>query len=116
MFQAYANEEDEGERSNFIGVSFVTGKSSPNYLARLRCHGKQYHCGYFSNTLEAAQAINAKCVEFDIPLKNPAVGLPEKKPQVRFFSKTKKLKNLSYRRFRCKKKIIIYNRRTHALY
>ena len=94
MFQAYANEEDEGERSNFIGVSFVTGKSSSNYLARLRCDGKQYHCGYFSNTLEAAQAINAKCVEFGIPLKNPEVGLLECEPQVSFILKTRKLKKV----------------------
>jgi hypothetical protein len=35
------------------------------------------------NELEAAQAVNAKCVELDISLKNPEVGLPDKR-QVRF--------------------------------
>jgi len=30
--------------------------------------------------LEAAQAVNAKCVELNIPMKNPEVGLPESKP------------------------------------
>jgi hypothetical protein len=41
------------------------------------------------NESEAAQAVNAKCVEFDIPLKNPEVGLPENKAEVRFISNRK---------------------------
>jgi hypothetical protein len=41
------------------------------------------------NKLEAAQAVNAKCVELDIPLKNPEVGLPENKPEVSFISNRK---------------------------
>jgi hypothetical protein len=28
--------------------------------------------------------VNAKCVELDIPLKNPEAGLPENKSKVRF--------------------------------
>jgi hypothetical protein len=38
----------------------------------------------FFNELEAAQAVNLKCVELEIPLKNPEVGLPKNKPKVRF--------------------------------
>ena len=85
-------DECEEKQKTFIGVS-LNSKSS-NYLARLFCHGKVYHCGYFSNKLEAAKAVNAKCIKFGISLKNPEAGLPKNKPpQVRFISNKQKVKN-----------------------
>ena len=33
--------------------------------------GKQYHLGLFSDEVEAATAVNKKCVELGLPLKNP---------------------------------------------
>jgi hypothetical protein len=44
------------------------------------------------NELEAARTVNEKCVELDIPLKNPEAGLPEIKPEVRFISNKMKVK------------------------
>ena len=45
---------------------------------------KNIFCGYFPTELEAAQAINWKCVELNIALKNPEAGLSKNKPEVRF--------------------------------
>ena len=64
-----------------IGVSF--DKRASKYRAQITHNQQNYYCGNFLNELEAAQAVNAKCVELDIPLKNPEVGLPE----VSFFFK-----------------------------
>ena len=50
-------------------------------------HGtkKNIYCGSFSTELEAAQAVNTKCVELDIPLKNPEIEYPGyESSQVRF--------------------------------
>ena len=58
-------------------------KKSSRYIATFIHEQKRHYCGCFSNELEAAQAVNAKCVELDISLKNPEVGLPDKR-QVRF--------------------------------
>ena len=70
------------KENGFTGVSWVT--ACEKYSTSLCANGKKYSCGHFSNQLEAAQAINLKCVELDLPLKNPQAGLPENKPQVRF--------------------------------
>ena len=40
---------------------------------------KTHYCGIFVDEKEAAEAVNSKCVELGIPLKNPEVGLLEKK-------------------------------------
>ena len=68
-------------RNKFVCVSW--DKTNSNYKAQISHEHKQYYCGCFLNELEAAQAVNAKCVELDISLKNPEVGLPDKR-QVRF--------------------------------
>ena len=75
------------KRNRFTCVFF--NKDRSKYLAYFIHEQKRYHCGTFSDELEAAQAVNLKCAELDIPLKNPKVGLPENKPEVRFFFKTK---------------------------
>ena len=62
-------------------------KEISKYVAKFTHQEKLHHCGNFLNELEAAQAVNAKCVELDLALKNPEVGLPEntqKLKQVRF--------------------------------
>ena len=69
------------EPKRITGVSFC--KQYSKYLAQIYHEAKHHFCGYFSTELEAAQAVNAKCVELDISLKNPEVGLPDKR-QVRF--------------------------------
>ena len=54
------------------------------YVGQFKHENKKHYCGGFLNELEAAQAVNAKCVELNIPLKNAEVGLPVDKPKVRF--------------------------------
>ena len=44
--------------------------------------GEDYYCGYFSTELEAGHAVNAKCVELGIPIKNPHI-IKSILPQVR---------------------------------
>ena len=78
------------DTSKFAGVSLYKDRSK--YLARFIHEKKNYFCGYFSNELEAAKAVNAKCIDLDIPLRNPEVGLPQNKPQVRFISNKVKVK------------------------
>ena len=74
----------------FTGVCF--NKNSSKYVAQVTHEKKVYHCGYFLNKLEAAKAVNAKCVELNIASKNPEVGLPQNKSQVRFISTKQKVK------------------------
>jgi hypothetical protein len=68
-------------------VCVTFDKKSSKYKAQISHEKKNYYCGCFLNELEAAQAVNLKCVGLNIPLKNPEVGLPEDKPEVRFFFK-----------------------------
>jgi hypothetical protein len=65
-------------------VCVTFDKKNSRYIATFKHEQERYYCGSFSNELEAAQAVNAKCIDLDIPLKNPEVGLPENEPQVRF--------------------------------
>ena len=74
------------ERQKFNSVYFRKDKSK--FIAQICHEAKRYHCGLFPNELEAAQAVNAKCVELNIPFKNPEVGLPEDNPQVSIILKT----------------------------
>jgi hypothetical protein len=73
-------------------------KKTSTYRGQIYHNKKNYSCGFFVNKLDCAKAVNAKCVELDIPLKNPEVGLPENKPHkppVRFFSNKPKVKPTS---------------------
>ena len=77
--------------SKFTGVYFR--KETSKYETQVK-HGKElYYCGCFLNELEAVQAVNAKCVELNIALKNPEVGLPENKTQVRFILQKQSIKS-----------------------
>ena len=74
------------KQTKFTGV--YVDKSGSKYNTGFNHEKKNYYCGRFLNPLEAAQAVNAKCVELNIPMKNPEVGLPESKPlpEVTFIS------------------------------
>ena len=74
------------KQTKFTGV--YVDKSGSKYNTGFSHEKKAYRCGRFLNELEAAQAVNAKCVELNIPMKNPEVGLPESKPlpEVTFIS------------------------------
>ena len=63
------------KRNKFTGISF--DKVCSKWKAQVTHKLKSYYCGYYSNELEAAQAVNAKCVELEIPLRFPEIGLPE---------------------------------------
>jgi hypothetical protein len=65
-------------------VGVLSNKKQCQYIGQLRHNEKIYYCGTFSNKLETAQAVNWKCVQLNIPLKNPQAGLSENIPQVRF--------------------------------
>ena len=75
-------QKQKKRRNKFTCVYF--DKRVSKYLATFTYAAKNYFCGYFLTELEAAQAVNIKCVELDIPLKNPEIALPEYEPQVKF--------------------------------
>ena len=78
MFCLFCCQKKKKKRNKFTGVTF--DKKSSKYVGNTCHQNKKYYCGLFLNELEAAQAVNAKCVELNIPMKNPEVGLPESKP------------------------------------
>ena len=71
---------EKDSQYNCVYFNMVLSK----FFGQITHHSKHYYCGSFSTELQAAQAVNAKCVELDIPFKNPEVGLLEYEPQVRF--------------------------------
>merc|ERR1712034_71116 len=74
------DEKEEESKTKKIKCVFFD-KRSCTFLAKIHHKKKQYYCGCFSNKLDAAKAVNAKCVQIGIPLKNPEIGLPEYKSQ-----------------------------------
>jgi hypothetical protein len=73
---------EKKKRNRFTYVWF--NKKLSKYFGQFTHEQKRYYCGSHLNESEAAQAVNAKCVELSIPLKNPEAGLPENTPKVRF--------------------------------
>jgi hypothetical protein len=71
---------EEGSKP-IVCVTF--DKKISKYIAAFTHEQKRYYCGCFSNELEAAQAVNWKCLELDIPVKNLPVGFGNQ-PQVSF--------------------------------
>jgi len=55
--------------SKYIGVSWKAGK----WRARVIHDRKQYHVGYFDSEILAAKAVNKKCDDLGIDVKNPSV-------------------------------------------
>ena len=64
----------------FIGV--YADKQTSGYRGQIVHQQKIYYCGSFATELEAAQGVNAKCVELDIPLKNPEIEVTERDVEV----------------------------------
>ena len=90
-----------GTKGQFKGVSFYKVRS--NWEAKITHEGNRHFLGYFSTELEAAQAVNEKCVELGIPLKNPEIESPGNKRRVSFISKPEKQKSDRIEDFDAKK-------------
>jgi hypothetical protein len=65
--------EDKNYTSQYTGVSW--NKQTQKWLASVNHKNKKYHIGYFENDEDAAKAVNFKCQEFKIKLKNLSVGV-----------------------------------------
>ena len=58
----------QSKRSKFIGVSW--NKSRSKWLAQVRFGNAVYYAGSFENEICAAKAVNTKCKELGLPIKN----------------------------------------------
>ena len=64
---------ENGGSSKYCSVCWV--KECKKWRADV-CHNRQTHyMGYFEMEEDAAKAVNLKCQELNIPLKNPGVGV-----------------------------------------
>jgi hypothetical protein len=59
--------------SKYFGVSWV--KQKKKWKANILHNRKTHHIGHFEIEEDAAKAVNLKCQEYNIPLKNPSVGV-----------------------------------------
>jgi hypothetical protein len=59
--------------SKYIGVSW--SKTNKGWNARIANNGKTHNIGYFEIEEDAAKAVNLKCQELNIQLKNTDVGV-----------------------------------------
>merc|ERR1719499_3021641 len=60
--------------SQYIGVTFDRQKGT--WRARISHNDKMKSAGSYDDELTAARAVNAKCMELAIPMKNPNIPLP----------------------------------------
>lgn len=74
------NEEVKPEHSSkYKGVSYQ--EKHGRYIGRVSHAGKVHYCGVYGNELDAAIAVNFKCIDLHIrPLHNPNVKMPEEEP------------------------------------
>ena len=63
--------------SKYFGVYWNKQKVLPKkqWSAKILHNGKQHSIGCWEHEEDAARAVNFKCQEFNIPLKNPSVGI-----------------------------------------
>lgn len=63
----------------YIGVYEYRGvyKNLYKYLAHFTNKRIKYRCGYYKTELEAAQAVDRKCIELEIPQKNNTIKKPK---------------------------------------
>ena len=61
----------ETSPKKYMGVSW--NKQNKKWKASLLHNKKQIHIGYFKNEKDAVKAVNWKCKELKIPMKNPQV-------------------------------------------
>ena len=58
--------------SKYVGVYW--NKANKKWHANVRYNRKVHYAGYFEIEEDAAKAVNLKCQELNIPLKNTSVG------------------------------------------
>jgi hypothetical protein len=58
--------------SRYSGVDFDLNNSK--WIGEFDYFGKDLFCGYWNTEIDAARAVNQKCIELEIPLKNPSLG------------------------------------------
>jgi hypothetical protein len=63
---------ENGGSSKYCGVYWT--KESKKWRAFIQHNGRQHHIGTFEIEEDAAKAVNLKCQELNIALKNPGVG------------------------------------------
>ena len=59
--------------SKYVCVSW--NKNHKKWQVSISRKGQRYYVGYFESEEDAAKAVNLKCQELNIPLKNPSVGV-----------------------------------------
>ena len=59
--------------SKYVGVSWH--KNSKKWITKVTHKGKKHNIGSFEMEEDAAKAVNLKCQELSIPLKNLGVGI-----------------------------------------
>ena len=59
--------------SNYRGVCWY--ETQKKWKATVNHNNKKMHLGYFENEKDAAMAVNFKCKELTIPMRNPGVGV-----------------------------------------
>jgi hypothetical protein len=64
---------ENASSSKYIGVHW--DKNSKKWQAAISHNGKRYNIGYFEIEEDAAKAVNLKCQEINITLKNTCVGV-----------------------------------------
>lgn len=57
--------------SQYVGVSWF--RPGHKWRSQIQHEGKMINVGYFDKEIEAARAVNAKCKELGIPVKNPGI-------------------------------------------
>ena len=62
---------EKRDTNKYIGVSWI--QETKKWLATVNLKGKRYYIGSFQIEEDAAKAVNLKCQELNIPLKNPSV-------------------------------------------
>ena len=64
---------EKGSSSKYFGVSWV--KERKKWTCVFFLNGERHYAGSFKIEEDAAKAVNLKCQELNITLKNPSVGV-----------------------------------------
>ena len=80
--------------SKYYGVSWV--KERKKWLARVQHNGETHSIGYFEIEEDTAKAVNLKCQELNIPLKNPSIGVLDNETLNKLTKVEKKVNNFYF--------------------
>jgi len=92
--------------SNYTGVYY--DKTRSRWRARFGHKGKEYTVGSFPNELMAARAVNTKCVQMGVSMRNPTVPDPKTLQPDDLLPKRKGRKGLGKKKYPC----VFYNEKT----